>query len=343
MHEQGKHDGGHSDRQLLGVSLDAPVSEIRRAYFRAALRHHPDKTLGKETGAFVAVQQAYHRLLEHDSAAAISPKHGCKSEALVTSTAPLGSVLLQMMLILLQMFGGPHVVGEVDRVEMPRNKPDDITETIVVTLDELYHARVKKVVLKVRDYDGRFIHRKFLIPLLDHKVCHRFTGMGDVGRVEDGNGDVNIFIEISDHPSGVRADKVLNPFDLHVSVPTSLHDFVYGRDVHVMGLPGGEVSMRYGGSEQAPKSHVVIHERGLPFMINEIGEGTANSLKTYCRGRLYVFFDLQLPVLPESSAECDVQSRGSRTLLASMSRAGKQCAHKDGCGWRGGIIDIAPL
>ena len=43
--------------KLLGIERSASVSDIKRAYQRAALKHHPDK--GGDVEMFKKVQQAY--------------------------------------------------------------------------------------------------------------------------------------------------------------------------------------------------------------------------------------------------------------------------------------------
>ena len=49
--------------ELLGVAPDAPAEEIKRAYFEAAQKLHPDKnTAAGETELFLGVQQAYEVL-----------------------------------------------------------------------------------------------------------------------------------------------------------------------------------------------------------------------------------------------------------------------------------------
>ncbi len=57
---------------LLGVLRDASMEEIKRAYYEAAQRLHPDKNkLAGETEIFLEVQQAYEVLSNPQTARAI--------------------------------------------------------------------------------------------------------------------------------------------------------------------------------------------------------------------------------------------------------------------------------
>lgn len=49
---------------LLGVSEDASVSEITKAYRIQALKYHPDKTGGESSDQFIAIKQAYDVLVD---------------------------------------------------------------------------------------------------------------------------------------------------------------------------------------------------------------------------------------------------------------------------------------
>ena len=53
---------------VLGVSYRASQNEIRKAYKKLALKHHPDKNIGDEDAAekFRKVQQAYEELGDED-------------------------------------------------------------------------------------------------------------------------------------------------------------------------------------------------------------------------------------------------------------------------------------
>lgn len=49
-----------SPHEILGISAEATEEEIRKAYRRAAMQHHPDR--GGSTETFLAVQAAYDAL-----------------------------------------------------------------------------------------------------------------------------------------------------------------------------------------------------------------------------------------------------------------------------------------
>lgn len=335
-----------ADREALGVTRGATFAEVRKAYLKAALRHHPDKTRNGGTVEFVRLQQAYHRIV------ARLPCHVDRSDELPSGVEmPMGdydnvvlslplvcSVAMHMVMMFWYVINRPEPECRVRARHQDHEadgKPETIIETITVTMDDVYHARVKKVVLNVRSRGGGYIHRKLLVPLLHHRSPYVFLGMGDEGRKD---GDVQIHVKIAEDPSGVRLDDMFDPNDLHVSVPTSLYDFVYGRDIQLEHLPGGDVSFRYGGSETDPRSHEMVPGRGLPYEYDyEDAESEALAhgdsalrvrARPRARGNLYIFFDLQLPVRPSPlmticSAQCraiiaalsDDRTRGADTLI----------------------------
>ena len=51
-------------RRLLGVRKRASKKEIRTAYLRAALEHHPDKTAFATGETFISCKRAYDALME---------------------------------------------------------------------------------------------------------------------------------------------------------------------------------------------------------------------------------------------------------------------------------------
>lgn len=51
-----------ADARLLGVRLDATADQVKKAYKRLALKHHPDRP-GGDGAKFAAIASAYRRAL----------------------------------------------------------------------------------------------------------------------------------------------------------------------------------------------------------------------------------------------------------------------------------------
>ena len=52
--------------EILGVSKSASEEEIKKAYRKLALVHHPDRNGGNESELFLQLKIAYDVLVDHD-------------------------------------------------------------------------------------------------------------------------------------------------------------------------------------------------------------------------------------------------------------------------------------
>lgn len=286
-----------SDRRTLGVSLDADQAVVKIAYKRAALRLHPDKINGNNN-AFVELHHAYRRIIARlDEAARPDGKY------IVPQTCLIAIRLIATWLAA-QAAAGP---------------PETLHVDIVITLEDLYDARVKKVILGVHRRFGASLHRrKLLLRLLKFTSTNTniftYPKMGDQA-AHPGlpDGDVQVSVSVAPHPSGMHMDDVLNRFDLHLTVPTTMTDFLYGRDVLVTDVPGGDICVRYGGGEEGdtPQSCTVLRGRGLPH--------SDDNGSTVVRGDLYVFFSMLAPRTPSIAV---LGNPAAREMASMMSNEG---------------------
>ncbi|KAK7436085.1 DnaJ domain-containing protein [Colletotrichum acutatum] len=136
-------------RELLGIDKDASQDQIKKAYRKAALLHHPDKVpeerREESEAKFKAVSQAYEILKDEDKRhlydthgmAAFDPSRG--------GPGGPGGVEVDLNDILSQMFGmgmgGPGGPGAGPR--RPRRGPDE-DQPYKVTLEELYKGKTVK-------------------------------------------------------------------------------------------------------------------------------------------------------------------------------------------------------
>lgn len=130
--------------ELLGVEKTASGDQIKKAYRKAALQHHPDKVpeeIREESEAkFKAVTQAYE-ILRDDEKRHLYDTHGM---AAFDGRGGPGGPEVDLNDILSQMFGfGMGGPGGAPGPRRPRRGPDEEQE-YKVTLEELYKGKTVK-------------------------------------------------------------------------------------------------------------------------------------------------------------------------------------------------------
>ncbi|MCJ1314397.1 hypothetical protein MMC25_008079 [Agyrium rufum] len=137
--------------EILGIPRGASSSEIKKAYHKAALAHHPDKVAESERAAadikFKSISQAYE-ILKDDDKRSMYDEHGM---AAFNGSQPGmdGADLNDMLARMFGMGGGmgmPPGMGGGGR-RKPR-RGDDVDQIYEVTLEELYKGKTTKIASK---------------------------------------------------------------------------------------------------------------------------------------------------------------------------------------------------
>lgn len=127
---------------LLGIDKSASQNDIKKAYRKAALQHHPDKVPEEQRpeseAKFKAVSQAYE-ILRDEEKRHLYDTHGMA--AFDPSRAGPGGAEVDLNDILAQMFG--MNMGGAGMPRRPRKGPDEEQE-YKVTLEELYKGKTVK-------------------------------------------------------------------------------------------------------------------------------------------------------------------------------------------------------
>ncbi|CZT41040.1 probable chaperone protein dnaJ [Rhynchosporium secalis] len=154
MASNGSAEAGEVDLyELLGISKSASKTEVKKAYHKAALQHHPDKVaveLREESELkFKAVSQAYEILYDEEKRhmydthgmAAFDPSRGGPGGP---GGVDLDDILAQMFGMGGGMGGGmpPGFGGEGGPKRQRRGKDED--QKYEVTLEELYKGKTVK-------------------------------------------------------------------------------------------------------------------------------------------------------------------------------------------------------
>lgn len=197
--------------KTLGVAKGATQSEIKTAYKKLVLLHHPDKAGSNQNNhleAFIKIQEAYQVLSDPIKR---SIYDGSSSTTIVISSEWINQVMANMLII--------------------ASRPRTIEIDLTVSFKDVYQRRGKRVDIKVKRWiDDRLeIHTETIsFSLVNVKSKLFFKGRGDDGNLPNlhPRGDIAINISITDYDDkNVRIDSLFSPLDLFVDCKISLCHF----------------------------------------------------------------------------------------------------------------------
>lgn len=216
---------------ILGLNKDASQEDIKRAYKRLALKHHPDKNGGDDT-MFIKINLAYQILSDPSK----RQEYDSRSNKLVDF---LNSLLKVFASVVTQ----PHPQPQ---------KPTHIK--LPITLEDLYFARIKKAAIRIKQ-NNVFVSKTFCISLLNYQNTYTFPKQGD------NNSD--LIIELDILPSYMHIDTVINPYDLYTEFEIGLYDYYYGINLELTHLDKTTITIQKTFKDGS--LNYIIRNKGLPF------------------------------------------------------------------------------
>jgi DnaJ family protein A protein 2 len=304
--------------ETLGVDKDATDKEIKTAYRKLAVKHHPDK--GGDEAKFKEVNAAYEILSDKEKRAKYD-KYGLEGLSDEGGGGGGPDDLFSMF------FGG----GGGRRSAGPR-KGESVNHPLKVSLEDLYNGKTAKIALNRQVIvgeskmctacDGQGVvvelrqialgmvqqlqrrctecsgqgycaerrkERKILEVLVEKGMKHNqkivFRGMAD----EKPNieaGDVNFIIQEKEHDTFKRKGA-----DLLITKTLSLNEALCGFEWIVKHLDGREIAIKSKPGEvikpEASSSH--------PFVKIVPNEGMPSHGNPFVKGNLYVLFRVEFP------------------------------------------------
>jgi curved DNA-binding protein len=224
----------------LGVDKKASPEELKRAYKKLAMQHHPDR--GGDQKTFQEINEAYDTL-----------KDPAKRQQYDNPQprADFNMNSQNMNDIFSQFFGG----GMQQRVR--RNR--DVTINVRVSLQDVMTG--KDVVGKYRLNSGREEVANIKIPAgVEDNLIMQYRGLGDDIIPNAQRGNLNVKVTVEKHPTFVR-----DRSHLRTKCSINVLELILGTDVYVTNLSGDNVKVKIPKGTN-PGTILSIAGHGLPDM-----------------------------------------------------------------------------
>lgn len=235
--------------EVLGVERDASSEEIKKAYRKLALQHHPDRNPGKENeDRFKEIGEAYS-VLSNPSKRAEYDKLRDAMRSGFGGGMPSGFHATDFGFgeefdvdeLLRQIFGdrfsaggfgGPFGgIGGFGRVQTRSRKGRDVETEVELSFDEAMAGTERKVRLDLPS--GRRDVTVRIPPGVPDGARIRARSAGELG-TEGGNaGDLYVRVKVAPHPTFGRRGN-----DLTLKLPITFAEAVLGAEVKVPTLNG---------------------------------------------------------------------------------------------------------
>ena len=262
---------------ILEVQKSAAQFEIKKAFHRLALKHHPDKNFGRENPRFSEIKKAYDIL--SDPLQRQIYDNTVNSQTQVVDWKSFMRDVMSNMYVLFTMYVTPK----------------DITLNIDVAFADIYLSKIKKVDVRVKRWvDGVFTDstQSIYILLNTFKYEYVFKNNGDdsISRSQP-RSDIIVKIKITDMDENVTIQDVFSPYDLYYVKKITLAEFYLEQDhnLYISFYPGMSTPLFHTG-----EFSYIMKNMGLPHT----NPDTLEKL----RGDVFVKLEIQYPPPPPPPA-----------------------------------------
>jgi len=273
--------------QTLGVQKGATDDEIKRAFRKLAMKHHPDR--GGDEAQFKKIQEAYATLSDPQKRAEYdNPRPQMGGFEFNGGPMPAG-----MEDIISQMFGGanPFFGHGFRQPRQQRNR--DLNLETSISLEDAYLG--KNLVANIQLPSGKEQVLEIKIPPgMNTGQRLRVSGVGDDYIPNMPRGDIYVHIHVSPHPEFRREGD-----DLLKDISISVWEAMLGTEIKLKTLDNRELNvnipagtqpgtiMRLAGygmphvNDQRFKGNILLNIRvNIPTMLSETQKNLIKQLST---------------------------------------------------------------
>lgn len=273
--------------KILGVEKKASIEEIKKAYRKLALEHHPDRNAGNKGAEekFKKISEAYavlsdtEKRRQYDTVGA-SGFHQRYTTDDIFKGADFSSFFDEMggggfESIFGRMFGGGGSFRGAH--QQAPSKGQDVEYSLQISFDEAYRGSERNIDIALSNHERRQF--KLRIPAgIKSGGRLRVPGKGaKSGHPRGTPGDLYILVDVAGHPTFTRVGD-----DIEVKMPVKYSDLFLGNFCEVQTMEGVKKIKVPAGAKIGTK----IRLRGLGFAVPG---------KTSEKGDLFAIVDLKVP------------------------------------------------
>ncbi len=249
--------------KTLGVEENADDIQIKKAYKKLAMQHHPDK--GGDAKKFQEVSEAYDTIktaekrLQYQQAKSFG---GFRQQS-----QPFGFDIFEQFE---EMFGGPQFAQRRPR----RNK--NMSITVPIPLEEAFKGIKKQISVQLGSGQRQVVDLD--IPAgVNNGMTLNYKGLGDNSIKGAPPGDLQVRLQINRHPFFERKNH-----DLYTAKQIDAFEAMLGTKVIINTIDGKTIKASVVAGTQ-PGTFIRIPNEGMPI------------LRTSNRGHLFVRIDINIP------------------------------------------------
>lgn len=278
----------------MHLNRNASQDDIKKAYKQLALQHHPDKKGGDDI-EFKNINEAYQILSDPDKRKMYDVRYedNVNLDILYNFATVLMGIVQEK---LNEKLKSGITQNKSSNNDISNRKVPPIVLKIKVDIEEIYQAKVKKLIVKVKRLDGErcvFKSVPIYISLLNYENQYIFEEQGDDNEkdINDKRGDIIVNVEIrSESLSNVSIDTLFCKYDLHMECDMTLYEYLYGLN-KCYDLYGSDINVITEPLQSSLENGYYIVEldnQGLPYV--DDNDETDNIQ----RGKLYIHYKLKI-------------------------------------------------
>ncbi len=250
---------------ILGVLRSSTGEEIKKAYRKAAMQHHPDR--GGDQARFKEINEAYEILSNDDKRrlydSGIDPLNPNQGHHRYQ-----GGPQFDNMEDIFNSFGftfgfGPN--GPTFRQNRPPVKNKTLNVNIHLSLEEAYTGVDKSLSIRYPSGQEKIVNIT-IPPGIDNGMAIRYTGMGDDEIKSVPAGDLIIMAHVNPHPVFSR-----DGMNLLTDVSVDCFDAILGTSVYVTTLDKRKLEISVPAGTQ-PNTTLSLKNEGMKDQNGNIGK-----------------------------------------------------------------------